>query len=64
MTHDPQRCACAKCRALDKRWPGDGYQLRLIDGGPQPTPTDEEAAASLFQLAGIDHIPRRRAHFS
>jgi hypothetical protein len=61
VTHE--RCGCAECRKLDRRWPGDGYQLRLIDGGHQPTPTDEESAQSLFSLAGIDHIPRRRARF-
>lgn len=61
MAHE--RCSCAECRALDRRWPGDGYQLRLIDGGHQAVPTDEEAAQSLFDLAGIPAIPRRRPHF-
>lgn len=27
---EPQRCACPACLALDRRWPADGYQLRLI----------------------------------
>lgn len=59
----PERCGCPDCRKLDRRWPKDGYQLKLIDGGRQDAPTDEESAQHLFSLAGIDHIPRRRPHF-
>lgn len=63
MTHAPARCGCAECRKLDRRWPGDGYQLRLIDAGAQQVPTEAEAAQSLFKLAGIATIPMRKARF-
>jgi len=63
VKHVPERCGCAECRKLDRRWPADGYQLRLIDGGAQNVPTDAEAARSLFDLAGMPVIPRRRARF-
>lgn len=26
------RCACTDCRALDVRWPDDGFQLMLFAG--------------------------------
>jgi hypothetical protein len=63
MTHSG-RCHCADCARLDKRWPHDGHQLRLIDQTPeQRAPSADEAAARLFELAGLRLAGPRQSGF-
>ncbi len=30
--HTPERCSCPECLALDRRWPDDGWQMKLPVG--------------------------------
>lgn len=51
MTHEDP-CNCSECRKLDRRYPLEGQQLAMFDQRTQRAPTEAEALASLFQLAG------------
>jgi hypothetical protein len=51
MTH-AELCHCGACRSLDRRHPTEGVQLALVEQRTQHAPTEAEALASLFELAG------------
>lgn len=45
-------CSCGACRQLDRKHPSEGHQLAMFEQRTQRAPTEGEALASLFQLAG------------
>lgn len=47
-------CTCAACRTLDRKHPLEGHQLAMFDQRTQHVPTEGEALAELFRLAGKD----------
>jgi hypothetical protein len=51
MTHETL-CGCGECRKLDRRFPLEGHQLSMFEQRTQLAPTEGEALAQLFELAG------------
>jgi hypothetical protein len=46
------RCGCSECGKLDRKHPREGHQLAMFEGREQRPPTEAEALAALFELAG------------
>ena len=45
-------CTCGACHQLDRKHPTEGHQLSMFEQRAQRAPTEAEALASLYQLAG------------
>jgi cytochrome c peroxidase len=51
-------CTCSECHKLDRRFPTEGHQLSMFGNRTQRAPTEAEAVASLFALAGKAPVDR------
>lgn len=58
MEHDTL-CSCGACRQLDRKHPAEGHQLAMFGNRTQHAPTDGQALASLFELAGKTSVLER-----